>query len=70
MRSVTVWACVCGVRYRAICQTGFIPENKTEVACPQCGTPTLIAGIPQDISEEVAEGDWRSVPAGAAPVTK
>jgi DNA-directed RNA polymerase subunit RPC12/RpoP len=55
MRSVTVWACSCGVRYRAICQTGFIPENKTEVACPRCGSLTLIAGIPQDISEEVAE---------------
>jgi len=29
-----------------------------------CESFTLIAGIPQNISEEVAEGDWRSVPGG------
>jgi len=69
MRSVTVWTCGCGVRYKAICETGFIPENKTEVSCTQCEIVTLILGIPHDISEEVAGGEWRSVPIKAATIS-
>jgi hypothetical protein len=61
MRCVTVWACSCGVSYKAICETGFIPENKAEVVCPQCETVTEILGILQDVFKEVAEGEWRSV---------
>lgn len=70
MRSVTVWACSCGVRYKAICETGFIPENKTEVACPNCETVTTILGTPHDIFEEVARGEWRTVPMKADTVPK
>ena len=66
MRSVTVWACGCGIRYKAICETGFIPENETEVTCHVCGTVTLIPGIPRDILEEVAESRWRSVTTATA----
>jgi hypothetical protein len=61
MRCVTVWACSCGVRYKAICETGFIPENKAEVVCPECETIIQIPGIPHDVLKEVAEGEWRSV---------
>jgi hypothetical protein len=61
MRSITVLACGCGVRYKAICLTGFIPETKTEVACPKCETVTQIPGTPEDVLEEVAKGEWRIV---------
>ena len=61
MLSVTVWACGCGVRYKAISEVGFIPENKTEVVCSHCGTATQILGIPGDTFEEVAEGQWRAI---------
>jgi hypothetical protein len=61
MLGVTVWACGCGVRYKAIFETGFIPENKTEVVCPHCETATQILGTPQDIFEEIAVGEWRIV---------
>ncbi|HZI87409.1 MAG TPA: hypothetical protein VFD48_11290 [Pyrinomonadaceae bacterium] len=61
MRSVTVWACGCSVRYKAIGQTGYIPEHKSEVVCPHCGTATQILGTAENILEEVAEGEWRIV---------
>ena len=61
MLGVTVWACGCGVRYKAILETRVMPENKTEVACPRCETVTQVLGTPEYIFQEVAQGQWRAV---------
>lgn len=70
MHSVTVWACGCGVRYKAICETGFIPENKTVLACPQCETVVTILGTPENVFEEVGTGQWRSLPIDSTSIRR
>jgi hypothetical protein len=61
MLGVTVWSCGCGVRYKAISETAFIPENKVAVTCPRCETVTQILGTPETILEEAIDSKWRLV---------
>lgn len=63
MRSVTVWACGCGVRYKAICEIDPKFPKETSVNCPNCHDSIKIDGISFNCEEEIAQGQWRSVAA-------
>ena len=63
MRSVTVWACGCGVRYKAICEVDPKVPKETSVICPNCQGSIKIHGVSFSCEEEIAQGQWRSVSA-------
>jgi len=47
MRSVTVWACSCGVQYKAICEIDrkSSPAKQTSVICPKCQAVMKLDGV-------------------------
>ena len=61
MRSVTVWACSCGIQYKAICEIDRKSSKQTSVICPNCQAVMKLDGVVSSFQEEIAQGQWRTV---------
>ena len=61
MRSVTVWACSCGVQYKAICEIDPKSRKQTSVTCSHCQAVMKLDGAVSSFQEEFAQGQWRPV---------
>jgi hypothetical protein len=63
MRSVTVWACFCGVLYKAICEIDrkSSPVKQASVICSHCQAVMKLDGVVSSCQEQIAEGQWRTV---------
>jgi hypothetical protein len=58
MLGVMVWACGCAVRYKAIGESGFIPEKRLKSSVPAVRLSPK--SWVRNIFEEIA-GEWRAV---------
>ena len=61
MRSVTVWACSCGIQYKAICEIDSKSRKQTSVTCPNCQAFMKLDGVVSSFQEQIAQGQWRTV---------
>ncbi len=52
MRSLTVWACTCGVRYKAICELTANSKVECTIVCPKCQKQMTVDGMLIDCVED------------------
>ena len=65
MRSVVVWACRCGIRYKAICEINreTSPNVRCNVTCRTCQKVIQFEARLLELFQEIANDGWyRLVP--------
>ena len=60
MRSVQVWTCNCGLRYKAVTEVDWhkVPKQQTAFVCPECGDVVHLDGVMVFLESEFRPGDW------------
>jgi hypothetical protein len=60
-RSVQLWRCRCGTRFRAVSEL-LNPPGRTKFECPTCGTAAEIEGKPIEITYQQGEAWIKIMP--------